>query len=238
MNKQVSDNDYYPAWRLFHNTYRVRVPEIFFHDPNWVATFGRPTSGDKKTDRALLNSTRTVWWTVDNIAEIFSIGGEISFVNHQEDPFIVYTDIQEHLKEWSRIIRYLDQSLNKYRGIMPVEDLIKFSNLADAIYPLIEGFDKNIVSSGKLPRGRSFNRKNRFLKKPETVEEETKESYELDGSHIFVPDLMGTNPEAPVLTEKERVEVIKENLKDRHHESFTDFFENFLFNSMAEKQED
>lgn len=239
MGTNVSEDQSYPAWRLFHITYRVKVPEIYFHDPGWVSNFGRPTSGDKYVDKKLMNGSRTVWWNVADLVEIYSMGAEVSFLNYTVDPFIVYKDIQDHLEEWRRVIRYLQQGLNKYRGDFPIEDLIKFSIFADALFPLVDPSTSGLVTPGRLTKQRTFGRKGRFNKKDTSVkEEEKKDSYELDGSHIFVPDLSGVNEEPVVISEEERAGHIKDNLKDSHHESYTDFFEQFLFSNVAGREED
>ncbi len=224
------DNDSYPAWRLFHIPYRVKIPEVYFYDPEWVAVYGRPTSGNKKIDKALLNTSRTVWWTVDNITEIFSLGAEVTFVNYSEDPYLIYTDIQSHLEDWGRLIKFFDQSLNKFRGEVPTEDLIKFSAFADALFPLTQGVDPITLQSGRVANHRTFNRKNRFVKHKELPQEKP-DTYQLDGSHVFTPGFLDTNPEPVILTKEQKLEYVKENLKDKHHKSFTEIFENFMFSS-------
>lgn len=231
----VTDNESNPAWRLFHIPYRVMIPEIYFHDPEWVSVHGRPTSGNKKVDKQLLNGTRTVWWTVDNIVEIYAMGSNVTFVNYTTDPILVYTDIQNHLQEWSRYLEYFDQSLNKLRTGIPIEDLVKFSSFADVIYPLTQNVDYTSLKPGTVLNKRTFIRRNRF-KKHEEPKEEQKDTYQMDGSHVFMPGFLDRSPEPVNLTTEQRAEVLKDHLKEKHHQSFTDIFEKFMFSKMVGKE--
>lgn len=236
-NALDTDNESNPAWRLFHIPYRVKIPEIYFHDQSWVTTFGRPTSGNKVVDKQLLNGTRTVWWTVDNMAEIFSMGSSIVFIYYDTDPVLIYTDIQNHLQDWNRYIQYFDQGLNKVQSGIPIEDLIKFSAFADALFPLTKGVDYNNVKPGTLLNKRTFSRRNRFVKQEEPVKK-PEDNYQLDGSHVFIPGFIDNNPATVAVSKEERVEALRDSLKDKHHQSFTDIFESFMFSKMNIRSEE
>jgi hypothetical protein len=226
-----------PAWRLFHERYRVGIAEAFFHDPKWVAQFGRPTSGNKKVDQQLLNTERVVWWTPAEIVELWSMGADVTFKNWKEDPFIVYKDIQNHLADWSRYIEYSKQSLNTFRNPVPIDDLIKFSLFADCLFPMTEQVDPTKLHTGRLNNYRTFARRNRGNKNM-APPQEIKEEYSLDGTHIFTPmfgDVFSTKVAEP--TKEEHTKNIKDSLKDKHHQSFTDILEEFMVSTIVNRNE-
>ena len=231
MNTMINTDS--AAWRLFHNTYLVIIPETFFHSAEWVKEFGRPTSNNKIVDKQLLNGHRTVYWPVDKIVDVWCTGGEVTFINHLEDPYVVYKDINEHLQDWSRYLEYFEQSLNKIRIDVPIDDLIKFSRFSDALHPLVESADPLHFKSGRLTNLRSFSRKTRFHKpveEPVTV----KEDFNYNGSHVFTP---GVLDDIPVPTREstptERIETIKSNINVKGHKSFTESFESFMLNKLS-----
>jgi hypothetical protein len=225
------------AWRLFHNTYLVVIPETYFHNADWIKEFGRPTSGNKVIDKQLLNGSRTVYWSADKIVDVWCMGGSVTFINHSEDPYIVYKDINEHLQDWSRYLEYFEQSLNKISIDVPIDDLINFSRFADALHPLVETNDPLHFTSGRLTNLRSFSRKSRFYKPP--VEEIViKEDFNYNGSHVFTPGVLD-DVKVPVKesTASERISAIKTKINEKGHKSFTETFESFMLNKLSIKGE-
>lgn len=220
-----------PAWRIFHVPYRVGVPEAYFYHSDWVSMFGRPTSGDKKTDKQLMNSFRIVLIPISEIVELWVLGAKIEFCNYKEDPYLAFKDINEHLDDWSRYLKSRKHSLNKMTdSSIPLEDLIKLAQFADALAPLTQDVDPSTLSSGRLTSYRTFARK-RINNTNIAPPVEIKEDYQLNGSHIFMNTVLDPVAEPVTLTHEEKVAETKRIIRDSNKQSYTDILEEYMYRS-------
>lgn len=220
------------AWKLFKIYYRVGIPEMFFHDPEWVAKYGRPTSGNKMVDRSMMNTERTVMLPVSDIVRYFELGANISFKNIN-DIIIVYRDIVEHLGDWENAIR------NNIHGNMeaPTEDLVLFDQFKDALYHLtIRAEDPLVKHSDISTVRRTFGRR-RSKFNGEFHQEEIPDTYSPDGSHIYNAGLGAEAFEPKEFKNQQEeatfLEDVQRKTNPKHVKSYTAIFEKYHAEQVA-----
>lgn len=230
----VADEQKLPAWRLFKISYCVGIREMFFYDKDQVALYGRPTTGNKQIDQAMMGNYRTVMIPVctDDTRGIrgmdyyFSLGADILFHNLDDVP-LIYRDIVEHLQDWEN---YIHNNLNG-RAEAPIDELITLDELKNCMFLLTQKADDPLAPArDKSMLRRTFTRKRSMFNDEYHQQEDTlKEEYSLDGSHIFRPGTMDDTPTVAASPAKQASD-IREHMKklpDKGTKNFTTFFEKY-----------
>lgn len=124
------------AYRLFHYRYPVRMPQIFLYGQAYLEKHGYHISGDRALDRQRLMEPSVIHQTAAGLAMLHSEGAPIDFVNW-EDAAAVYKDIQEHLRDWERLVLQGIHPAN----VPPLEDFRQLEAVAMAIYEIAKFYD-------------------------------------------------------------------------------------------------
>ena len=227
------DEQALPAWRLFKVPYRVGIREMFFYNKEQVALFGRPTSGDKTLDQAMMNNYRTVMIPVctDDTRNIrgmdhyFNLGADILFLDVDDIP-VVYRDIVEHLQDWEN---YVKNNLH-HANEAPVDDLIQLDDLKNAMFILTQKVEDPLIAhKDKSVLKRTFGRtRSPFNNQYHQDEEKLLDSFSMDGSHIFRPgDNSVSEPTVNNLSEADSIRQHMKKIPDGGVKDFTSIFEKY-----------
>lgn len=132
------------AFRIFHYYYRCYIPQSQLYSREFLQQFGVPTTGDKKIDREMANSSTLAQLTIAQIANHFDDGATITL----EDPrksVEIYETIREHL------VLCRETAQNPAGGeVPPMEDLRKLDNLAGEVYKIARGYMSQATEDSRL----------------------------------------------------------------------------------------
>lgn len=92
---------YTAAWRLFNFRYEMYIPDIYLYGDEYIRKNGLRVSGDSTLDNARKNEPSLCRQTVAGIAQ-FHYDGCPLILNKPTDAVQIYSDIQEHLRDWER----------------------------------------------------------------------------------------------------------------------------------------
>lgn len=119
---------------IFHNPFRVSIPEIYFIEEKSLEISGYITTGNKVTDKNLLNTLRPIYATIAQMVYYHGKGATIRLEN-LEDSLIIYRACKKHLKNWDAVVRTV---VNHPQP--PLDDLRQFDEFAQALFPIASSF--------------------------------------------------------------------------------------------------
>ena len=88
-----------PAWRLFHNTYHIRMPALAQYSMDYMSDAIVNITGDKKIDKANLNMMIDSRRTAAGMAMLMAEGYGLELITRW-DSVRIYTDIIQHFQGW------------------------------------------------------------------------------------------------------------------------------------------
>lgn len=113
---------------IFHEVFLCRLAYRDTMSVDYIKMMGLPTTLDEEKDNAFFNSEVERYLTINDIAEYFREGINVSVVRY-EDTKKIYENITRHLEAWQYEINYL------FGGdYAPLDDLILLDKLADKVY--------------------------------------------------------------------------------------------------------
>lgn len=152
----------YPLWFV---RYEVSVPYIQTLDPDEMARYGVPTSGDPHHDHATMWEPIRTWMPIHRIAELWNEGAAIRIVN-KKDTVAIYRAVEDHLQAWKR---HIETTYNPTD--VPEEDLLILDRFASEVYDKAAPFFTNkwVAANFKLV-GRSPHSRRAIAKRIEDAE--------------------------------------------------------------------
>lgn len=134
------------AYKLYHYTYDVKLPAMYIYSENYVRIAGKVVTGEKEIDdyapREMIGSRLTPAQMADFIDE----GAPIE-IQSPQDALTIYEHIYQHLQNWADTLKSDDPFAHTK---VPMDDLRKFSQLADRLYPNAARFFKITFQTSKL----------------------------------------------------------------------------------------
>lgn len=134
------------ANKLFHNQFWVQIPQEFLYSETQVRLLGVPSSGDKAVDKEMRSAPVDTYLTVAAMAEFFDEGCPIRFHKPTDIP-VISSLILEHLKNWAYIFSNVYPMTHP-----PLEDFVKFDNLAAALHPMVSAYGNKVILTGLAGR--------------------------------------------------------------------------------------
>jgi hypothetical protein len=127
----------YPLWFV---RYQCRIPYIQTKTLEDLEQNGLPTSGDIHHDHAMQWEPRLMSLPIHRMAELWSLGANISLVN-PKDAEPIFQAISAHLHAWK------DHILHAYNpSTPPYDDLLTLDNFANVVYQHAKfAYDRNFV---------------------------------------------------------------------------------------------
>lgn len=117
------------AYKIFHYYYKAYMPQHFLYSDEYLDQFGLATSGDRETDKVLLNSPVLCQLTIAKMAMKTDQGADISLINPR-DGADIYRILKQHLTDWNIAVSNDLFCPND----PPIEDLQILDDFAAKIY--------------------------------------------------------------------------------------------------------
>jgi hypothetical protein len=120
------------AYRLFNFRYPIYLPQMFMYGAEYLRKNGYAITGDARLDQERLTQISLINQTPAGMAILAGDGAYIGSDSFRtpEDVVPVYENIQEHLKDWERVIRFGAH----VDDIPPLDDFRGFESIAISLY--------------------------------------------------------------------------------------------------------
>lgn len=130
------------AYKLWHELFHCRLPNIETYSVDYIRMYGMPTCGDKTIDKQMANELVDRMLPVSEIVKYFEQGAKIRLAK-VDDSVKIYNYITEHINNWKQ---FLENGINT--GAAPIDELKAFDRLAVAVHEHAKyQFNDEIVES-------------------------------------------------------------------------------------------
>lgn len=113
---------------IFEKRYRISIKQRDTISIEEQRAVGRTRTGNRALDTMLDNSNQLVYYTINDMVELFRNGIDFTLTNEQDSKKI-FEAISAHTGYWRSELKYAYNM-----GDSPVEDLILMEKLASAVY--------------------------------------------------------------------------------------------------------
>lgn len=132
----MSENIRTPAQKIFNDVYICQIQYMHTLSDVKMNVFGIGTTGNIHYDDATLRQWVSVQLTIAQMAEMFSQGINI-ILQRPDDSVQIYEVVTEHLRIWHNHVK---NNINV--GKVPIDDLRKMDDFANAVFPVSSRYKK------------------------------------------------------------------------------------------------
>ena len=136
----MDDPNHSPAYKIYHYKFDYSIPAIHFYTQEYLDFVGILSSGDKKTDRQLMNEQVHTRGTIREIAEKWGDDINVILVNPR-DSVRIYEALNAHLHDWNSAVK---EDINLQMEDVPLDKLALYDAFAGSIYEMARRFKPEI----------------------------------------------------------------------------------------------